>query len=111
MKRSRKRATKTHGVGPGSTNPTRTRTGESPEKREKPHETKKQTTVIRKDFRDRAAGEQRAPGEMEKGLWEQKALLREGERSMVMRDGNGREMPTDMGTRKHITEKEAGQGE
>lgn len=45
---------------------------------------------------------------MEKGLWEQKALLRDGEWSMVMREGNRQEMPTEMRTRKHITEKGGG---
>lgn len=45
---------------------------------------------------------------MERGLWKQKALLGNGEWSMVLGEGHGQERPTEMGTRQHITEKGGG---
>lgn len=121
MQRNSKTAIKSHRGGPRSANPTRTRTGKSPEQRKghldqgADHRDKLRTSETRAARRLReppmkmgtggSSWTQRAPRKMERGPQEQKALLRHGEWSIVTGEDHGQEeRTTDTGTRMHITE-------
>lgn len=105
MQRNSKTAIKTQRGGPRSTNPKRSKTGKSPETRERPLRQGSRPRRQAKNFGDRAAVDLESPVKVERGPWKQKALLCHGDWSMVTEEGRGLEKPTEMGTRMYIERK------